>query len=245
MERVNSSTQHARRAVAAGSLVVLALTGAAQASLSHRLTTRRAALGHALRAAATYPTFAGRGPVALLANRSLRMAAERGVREFRAQGRRDMGKSPAQPGPWDYEAKPYVTLAEPRLISVHFALSQYTGGAHGMLNFDGYTFGLVRGRARELKLRDLFRNGDRDVKALGPLLIAKLKAGDRASLVKDGAVTTIDAGNAQWSLSRKAITFLFPPYELGSYAEGPHEVKVLFSELRDRLNPQGPLKGLL
>jgi hypothetical protein len=219
--------------------------GAAQASLSHRLTTRRASLGRALRASATYPTFTGRGPVVALANRSLRAAAEQGLREFRAQGRRDLGKQPSHPGPWDYEAKPYITLAEPRLISVHFALSEYTGGAHGMLNFDAYTFGLVSGRSRLLKLRDLFRSGERDVKALSPLLIAKLKAGDRASLVKSGDVKSIDAGSTQWSLSRKAITFLFPPYELGSYAEGPHEVKLLFSELRNRLNPQGPLKGLL
>src|SRR5690606_9688715 len=106
------------------------------------------------------------------------------LRKFHAEGRKELRQHPEQPGPWEYDAKPHITLAEPHLISVHFAISSYMGGAHGMLNFDGHTFGIVQGRARELKLRDLFRGGNQDVKALGPLLLAKLKAGPRASFVK-------------------------------------------------------------
>jgi hypothetical protein len=104
---------------------------------------------------------------------------------------------------------------------------------------------MVQGRARPLKLRDLFRGGNQDVKALGPLLLAKLKAGPRASFVKDGTIKSIDAAKVDWALTRGGITFLFPPYAVASYAEGPHQVKVLYSELQERLNPQGPLNGLL
>lgn len=226
------------------SLAVLGVVRPSTAALSYRTSTRRASLGRDLKASASYPTFAGKSPVALLANRTLRSEAAEGLRKFRAQGQRDFKTMP-QAGPWEYEAKPYITLAEPRLISVYFAISKYMGGAHGGLDYAPYTFGMFEGRVRALKLRDLFRGGDRDAQALSPLLITKLKAGERASSVKSGEVKTIDMAKVYWSLSRTGITFLFPPYVLGSYAEGPHEVKVRFSELKGRLDPQGPLKGLL
>jgi hypothetical protein len=41
------------------------------------------------------------------------------------------------------------------------------------------------------------------------------------------------------------LTYIFSPYEMGSYAEGSYEIDVPYAPISAKLDPNGPLKEFL
>jgi hypothetical protein len=47
-----------------------------------------------------------------------------------------------------------------------------------------------------------------------------------------------------WNISPKGLEISFDPYQVASYAAGPHEVTIPLSALTDVIDPNGPLGRL-
>lgn len=68
----------------------------------------------------------------------------------------------------------------------------------------------------------------------------------KASQVVDGDIESLpDELLENFIVTPSAMTFLFAPYAVGSYAEGSFLVKLAFEELGAILDPDGPLKPVL
>jgi hypothetical protein len=58
--------------------------------------------------------------------------------------------------------------------------------------------------------------------------------------IEKGAAAKAD--NYQgWTLTKKGLGIEFDPYQVGPYAAGPQSVLVPYSNLKDIINPEGPI----
>lgn len=118
---------------------------------------------------------------------------------------------------------------------------RYTGGAHGNTTFAADTWQLDGPPPRTLSLADLFRPGTPYLARLEPRVLADLRA-QNATWVVDGEVTALTAQDlALFTLAPAGLTFTFPPYAMGPYAEGTFTVVVPYADVVDLALPGGPL----
>jgi hypothetical protein len=137
-----------------------------------------------------------------------------------------------------------VELAQDDLISVEFDLENYyQGAAHPNTFTEVVNYDLKNGK--QLKLADLFKPGAKYLQAIANYCIADLKKqakdkGLEASEIENGA-----AANAKnyrsWTITRKGLGINFDAYQVGPYAAGPQLVLVPYSNLKDLINPEGPV----
>jgi hypothetical protein len=172
------------------------------------------------------------GPLAAHATEETRNLAQVAQTEFRASIPRPM----IGPRPWSLWVKPTVTFARTDVVSGYYTISEYTGGAHPNTGYSTFNFHRVNGRNLPLRLRDLLRDG------VNPREFALSVAGPeiRAARIKRGSDPEgeIPAGfEERFVLSSYGVTWLFAPYELGSYAEGSYFIKVPWSRMTEALNP--------
>ncbi|GMV99359.1 MAG: hypothetical protein AMXMBFR84_04980 [Candidatus Hydrogenedentota bacterium] len=122
------------------------------------------------------------------------------------------------------------------LISLLFSMDTYTGGAHGYGTYVTFTFQLGAADVKQLSLDDLFTAGTDYRKTLETICLAKLKE-DGAGFVIDGTVSELKEEDLNlFTVSAGGITIYFPPYAVGSYAEGPREVLIPFDAVKDIVN---------
>ena len=137
-----------------------------------------------------------------------------------------------------------VQLAQDDLISVQFDIEDYyQGAAHPNTFTEVVNYDLKNGK--QLKLADLFKPGAKYLPAIANYCIADLKKqakdkGLEASEIENGA-----AANAKnyrsWTITRKGIGVNFDAYQVGPYAVGPQFVLVPYANLKDLINPEGPV----
>ncbi len=152
-------------------------------------------------------------------------------------------------GMWGYHATTVVSLDRPDLVSAYVETYEFRGGAHGMTTYWGVNVGLVDGKAKVLRLEDLFRKGE-PARALAIEAVEeRLRANPNATWFQPGEDPGMRGPDAaliaDFVITPSAVTFLIEPYVAGPYAVGSFFVKVPFSAFGDRLDPNGPLKGLL
>ncbi|MCC6528271.1 MAG: DUF3298 domain-containing protein [Polyangiaceae bacterium] len=113
----------------------------------------------------------------------------------------------------------------------------YIGGAHAEVGRYGVVYlveGDARDRVRRVELDDLLRDPPAGRRRLSALVLPRLaRAG--ASLVTSGEVTDVGAALATPAVGRAGLRFFFPPYLVGSFAEGTYEALVRLDEVRDLL----------
>lgn len=194
-----------------------------------------------------YPVFAGSSPVVRLANDSLRTFAQSSATRFIQEAETDyatQGNMGVSNG-YTLDLSPVISLSRPDLISVYFARSTYEGGVHPNFEYVSHAFGIVNGKAKQLALADLFVKARDPYAVLSPIALPKLKA-KGASSVTSGEIKRLDKTVLRaWVLTPRAITLLFEPYAVASYAEGPYEIKIPLRDMADNWNTVGPLRGLL
>jgi hypothetical protein len=135
-----------------------------------------------------------------------------------------------------------VALAQDDLISVEFSVgSYYQGAAHPNSFTEVVNYDLKNGK--QLKLADLFKPGAKYLQAIASYCIADLKKQDKGLLneeIEKGA--SANAKNYQsWTITRKGLGINFDAYQVGPYAAGPQFVLVPYSNLKDLINPEGPI----
>jgi len=137
-----------------------------------------------------------------------------------------------------------VVLAQDDLVSINFEVSSYfQGAAHPNSYSETFNYDLKNGK--QLKLPDLFKPGAKYLPAIATYCIADLKKqatekGLMAEEIEKGAAAKAD--NYQgWTITKRGLGMYFDPYQVGPYAAGPQFVLVPYSNLKDLINPDGPV----
>jgi Protein of unknown function (DUF3298)/Deacetylase PdaC len=139
-----------------------------------------------------------------------------------------------------------VTLAQDDLVSIKFDVgSYYQGAAHPNSYSDVLNYDLKNGQ--QLKLSDLFKPGAKYLQAIATYCIADLKKQMKASdgsvdneIIERGAAPT--AKNYQsWNITKRGLGINFDAYQVGPYAAGPQFVLVPYANLKELINPDGPV----
>jgi len=147
----------------------------------------------------------------------------------------------AEKGGFPYRAHSHLqawqrVTSTPRFLSLSAEIGTYTGGAHGMTNFD--TLLWDRNRRKQLKPLDLFTSGEAFDAAIGDSFCAGIKRAKAAKgIVADEAPDSVFAkcppASAQtvWLGSTDGryldrMTIAIAPYEVGAFAEGSYKINV-------------------
>jgi len=190
----------------------------------------------------TYPHFQSASAVTALANHDLMQLSQTWVHEWATGITKDMEKPIT---PWLEEYTPTVVSARGELVSLQMTQYSDTEGAHPNTLHLTLNFGFVGDGAKLLTLKDLFKPGTQALAIVSKIVIAKLKEKD-ASWIQDGTVKLLDAKQGdEFVIKPDRLTYIFSPYEMGSYAEGTYEIDVPFATIAAKLNPTGPLRVLL
>ena len=139
-----------------------------------------------------------------------------------------------------------IALAQDDLISVQFDVgSYYQGAAHPNSYSEVVNYDLKNGR--QLKLSDLFKPGAKYLQAIATYCIADLKKqskekGDSllAEQIESGAAPS-PKNNESWQITKKGLGINFDAHQVGPYAAGPQFVLVPYANLKDLINPEGPI----
>ncbi|HEV2834474.1 MAG TPA: RsiV family protein [Pyrinomonadaceae bacterium] len=200
--------------------------------------------------AARYPQLSGgSNPNFEKFNQLVRGSVTRKVAEFKKDTAPGEGEEPRPEGSMgsDLGIAYEIALAQDDLISVQFDIgSYYQGAAHPNSYTEVINYDLKNGK--ELKLSDLFKPGAKYLQAIATYCIADLKkqqASDKGKALTDSEIASGAAAKAEnyksWKITRKGLGINFDAYQVGPYAAGPQEVLVPYANLKDLINPEGPI----
>ena len=200
--------------------------------------------------AAQYPQLSGgNNPNLEKFNQAARAAVTKKVAGFKKDMTPEAGENTEETRPEDSMGSDLtisytVVLAQDDLVSVEFDVSSYfQGAAHPNSYSETFNYDLKNGK--QLKLADLFKPGAKYLQAIANYCVADLKKqatekGLTAEEIEKGAAAKAD--NYQgWTITKRGLGIYFDPYQVGPYAAGPQFVLVPYSDLKDLINPDGPV----
>lgn len=125
-------------------------------------------------------------------------------------------------------------------VSLLFANSFFTGGAHPNMDYHSFTFNTAD--QRELTLADVFRDGFIPWDTIWGIVREDLKAklgGESADMawIESGSGTNPD-NYGDWVITEDSLIFFFSPYQVTAYAAGPQRTEIPFVALHTLLAPQ-------
>ncbi|HQU84209.1 MAG TPA: DUF3298 and DUF4163 domain-containing protein [Pyrinomonadaceae bacterium] len=133
-----------------------------------------------------------------------------------------------------------IELANDKIVSIGIFSSTFEGGAHPNHFSSAFNFDLSTGTV--LKLKDLFKPGANYLKTISALCIKKLKESDQEEFddewLANGAGPK-EENFSSWNIKKNGILINFDPYQVSSYASGPHDVLITFDELKSILKKDG------
>ena len=197
-----------------------------------------------------YPQFVGgSNPNLEKFNQLVRGDMMKRVAEFKKQMAPDEDEDPRPQGSMgsDLGIAYDVALAQDDLVSVKFDVgSYYQGAAHPNSYSEVVNYDLKNGK--QLKLGDLFKPGSKFLQAISAYCIADLKkqqAGDKGKALTDseieGGAGPVAKNFQSWKITKKGLGINFDAYQVGPYAAGPQYVLVPWQNLKDLINPEGPI----
>jgi len=177
-------------------------------------------------------------------NLGLRRAAYKSTLEFVDSARPLFRELPAH-APHRYERRLHhsITYYSPTFLSVLVADWQYTGGAHGNVEFRSRNLSIRDGRLVAVSWQDLFRSPEDAERRISDFCLADLKR-QQAEWVVDGSIQQFDRGSLVLTASPRGLQAIFAPYAVGPYSSGVHEVLIPYRALRPVLRPEGPLERM-
>lgn len=175
----------------------------------------------------------------------MRRDAMRRMDEFLRAAR--VGSSSSAPERfYTFGEAPTVSIGKPDLISIVVDTGSYEGGAHPYSYELFENWAIVGGKPRRLTLADLLMHGKKDIESVSLLVMGKLRDREEAMWVQDGTVRELTAGTQDsFAITRHGLKFVFAPYVMGPYAAGPITVDLAWAELKNLVNPAGPLKAVM
>lgn len=199
--------------------------------------------------AAQYPQFSGgNNPNFEKFNQAVRASVTKRVAEFKKDMEAEEGAELRPEGSMgsDLRIGYEIALAQDDLVSVRFDVgSYYQGAAHPNSYTDVINYDLKNGK--QLNLADLFKPGSKYLQVIATYAIAELKKQSAAAgnslpddMIESGASPS--AKNYQsWKITRKGLGIHFDAYQVGPYAAGAHYVLVPYANLKELINPEGPI----
>ncbi len=181
-------------------------------------------------------------------NQAVRAAVNKKVSGFKKDMAPAEGEEPPPEGSMgsDLSFTYKVALAQDDLISVEFDGSvYYQGAAHPLPFSDVVNFDLKNGK--QLALIDLFKPGAKYVQAISAYCIADLKKQSKEKNLElaDDAIQGGAGAKVQnfgsWTITKHGLGINFDAYQVGPYAAGPQFVLVPYANLKDLINPDGPV----
>lgn len=149
------------------------------------------------------------------------------------------------PAAWDESRDIQVIANTPRVFSLSMEMEGYSGGAHPNTRTDYRSYDPKTGKRYELG--EWFKKGyETPLQALGEKAFRKARHLS-AEVDLNDAGFTFDQGfqlNDNYAATPEGLVFYFNPYEIASYADGPTELVIPYSDLKDWILPKGPLSGL-
>ena len=198
---------------------------------------------------AQYPQFSGgNNPNFEKFNQLVRGVVTNKVAGFKKDMAPEEGEEPRPQGSMgsDLGIAYEIALAQDDLISVEFDIgSYYQGAAHPNSYTETVNYDLKNGK--QLKLSDLFQSGSKYLQALANYCIADLKKQSKAKgeelpadMLQSGAAPTTK-NYQSWKITRTGLGINFDSYQVGPYAAGPQYVLVPYANLKEFINPAGPI----
>ena len=199
--------------------------------------------------AAQYPQFSGgNNPNFEKFNQAVRASVTKRVAEFKKDMEAEEGEELRPEGSMgsDLTIGYEIALAQDDVVSVRFDVgSYYQDAAHPNSYTDVINYDLKNGK--QLNLADLFKPGSKYLQAIATYAIAELKKQSAAAgnslpddMIESGASPS--AKNYQsWKITRKGLGIHFDAYQVGPYAAGAHYVLVPYANLKELINPEGPI----
>jgi hypothetical protein len=181
-------------------------------------------------------------------NQVVRSTVTKAVAEFKKHVAPEEGEEPRPEGSMgsDLGVAYEVALAQDDLASIQFDIgSYYQGAAHPNSYTEVVNYDLKNGR--QLRLSDLFKPEAKYLQAIATYAIADLKkqSKEKGTELPDDVIQNGAGPSAQnyrsWKITRKGLGINFDPYQVGPYAAGAHYVLVPYGNLKDLINPEGPI----
>jgi hypothetical protein len=122
------------------------------------------------------------------------------------------------------------TYADENVISIVFSVYEYfIGAAHGNVGYRCMNFNVKTGR--ELRVQDVFKSDDY-LRRISEYCTKKLKEKLEDNLFVEG-LEPKEENYEDWAVTKMGLLFIFPPYQVASYADGTQEVLIPYKELED------------
>jgi Protein of unknown function (DUF3298)/Deacetylase PdaC len=189
---------------------------------------------------AKYPQAMGNDPRFERMNHAIKSMVDEDIanfkKEFQSPDQR-MGDSGSY-----YDSGYLVKLATNDVVSIYFNAESFNEGAahpnHASMVFN-YSFET----GKTLTLAELFK-GNNYLKVISSYAIRSLKK----QLAPNPDMEWIQRGAGpeeenykNWNITARGLLITFDQYQVASYADGPHEVLIPYSALKNIVDPQGPL----
>ncbi|HUT53940.1 MAG TPA: DUF3298 domain-containing protein [bacterium] len=145
---------------------------------------------------------------------------------------------------WEEELEVGVQYNGPRVVCLGFSHYAYTGGAHPSSNLNYLNLETATGKT--LALSDIMKPGyEKQLTAIAEKQFRKDKGlAPGASLADAGYNFDGDKFklNDNFAVLKDGLHFYYNFYEIASYAEGPIEIVIKWSEIKGLLKKGGPVK---
>lgn len=142
-----------------------------------------------------------------------------------------------------YTLNTTVTWWEDDAVCILFDTYSYQGGAHPNTRFDTLMMTVEDGEFKEVQLKNVFIRPSEIEKTLSPLIVERLIAKGWANDQPDRRKRVFTAGDLLYfTVSARGLTVYFEPYAIGAYAEGAFVVTVPWDDLKDVIDPKGPMR---
>ncbi len=142
-----------------------------------------------------------------------------------------------------FQSESHVETLLPTCVGVWMKFTRPANDDRPAYVFDTRNYGIVKGKAVVLKLKNLFTTDPS--KAVAKLVINRLAKMKGSEYVTDGTVTDLsEVQLEQFVITRTGLRYMFEPQTFGPAESGEFQVLLKYGELPN-LDRNGPLKDVL
>lgn len=139
-----------------------------------------------------------------------------------------------------------VTFCDKNLVSYVIKNDKMIDEAHPLTKIQGYSLDLQK--FEKIQEEDLF--DDNSLPIVHDLILKKLEANNHVNSLEElEQIGFFDLSEIalfkNFYINEKGVTYVYNPYEIGSYALGTMEVLLTFEDLKNLIMPDSPLTQLL
>ena len=219
------------------SLLLLSFSALYAQSLPVTWKTESASKPGFYKASAKHAVFGGSGALIKYTNSMLTGEAKRAVTAFKTESA-GMDKPRY---PYSFEMSNEVVYSSPTLISTLTTIFWDTAGAHPNTDYTTQNFAIVNGAPGRLGLLNILKPGVRPGQ-IDDLLMAKLRDLGAQEVLDNNIPYFTPPQRDRFTINKNGLNYIFPPYDVGYYAQGSFRVLLNWNELAPYVKMDGVFK---